>query len=131
MTKQRKVILEELHKVTNHPTADMIYRSVRKRLPRISLGTIYRNLDLLAEQGIIQKLGSEGSKMRFDGDITEHYHIRCVDCGIVDDLFVQAEVSVRKPTSNTEYEILDQRLEFLGRCPKCREKHNQLVKNQR
>ncbi|MGE5577510.1 MAG: Fur family transcriptional regulator, partial [Syntrophothermus sp.] len=53
MTRQRQIILEELKNVTTHPTADEVYEMVRRRLPRISLGTVYRNLELLAEEGII------------------------------------------------------------------------------
>jgi Fur family ferric uptake transcriptional regulator len=56
LTSQRQVILEELKKVKSHPTANEVYDMVRKRLPRIGLGTVYRNLDLLAERGIIKKL---------------------------------------------------------------------------
>jgi Fur family ferric uptake transcriptional regulator len=56
MTRQRRVILEELRKVNTHPSADEIYEIVRKRLPRISLGTVYRNLEILSESGDIQKL---------------------------------------------------------------------------
>ena len=59
MTRQRKVILEELCKVDTHPSADEVYALVRKRLPRISLGTVYRNLEILAESGDIQKTRTE------------------------------------------------------------------------
>jgi len=69
MTKQRRVIVEELKKLKTHPTATLIYELVRKRLPRISLGTVYRNLDLLAEAGIIQKLETAGTQKRFDGTV--------------------------------------------------------------
>ncbi len=63
MTRQRMVILEELKKVRTHPTADELYAMVRARLPRISLGTVYRNLDFLAETGEILKLEAAGSIM--------------------------------------------------------------------
>ena len=68
MTRQRAVILEELRKVKTHPTADELYSIVRERLPRISLGTVYRNLDFLTESKEILKLESAGSIRRFDGD---------------------------------------------------------------
>ena len=67
MTRQRRVILEELRKVKTHPSADEIYEIVRKRLPRISLGTVYRNLEILSESGDIQKLEPGCSLKRFDG----------------------------------------------------------------
>lgn len=68
MTRQRMVILEELRKVKTHPTADELYAMVRTRMPRISLGTVYRNLDFLTESKEILKLESAGSIRRFDGD---------------------------------------------------------------
>ena len=69
-----------------HPTADEVYQVVRKRLPRISLGTVYRNLDVLSESGEISRLDRCGAQYRFDGDLEQHYHIRCSSCGRVDDI---------------------------------------------
>ena len=92
MTRQRMVILEELKKVRTHPTADELYAMVRARLPRISLGTVYRNLDFLAETGEILKLEAAGSIRRFDGDIRPHQHIRCTNCGRVGDVMSSVPV---------------------------------------
>jgi Fur family ferric uptake transcriptional regulator len=69
MTRQRKVILEEIRKTDSHPTADELYQRVRQRLPHVSLGTIYRNLETLAASGLIQKLEMGGSQKRFDGNL--------------------------------------------------------------
>ena len=80
MTRQREVILEELRKVNTHPSADEVYEMVRKRLPRISLGTVYRNLEILSESGDIQKLEPGCTLKRFDGNPSEHSHIRCIRC---------------------------------------------------
>ncbi|MGO9120393.1 MAG: Fur family transcriptional regulator [Desulfomonilaceae bacterium] len=120
MTKQRRVIVEELKKLKTHPTATALYEIVRKRLPRISLGTVYRNLDLLAEAGIIQKLETAGTQKRFDGTVENHYHVRCVQCGQVDDLplpLLRDIEDVLHGLSN--YKILSHRLEFQGVCPSC------------
>jgi Fur family ferric uptake transcriptional regulator len=73
MTNQRQVILEEIQKVNTHPTADEVYETVRKRLPRISLGTVYRNLEILSACGLIQKIGPLSNQMRFDGITKKHY----------------------------------------------------------
>jgi len=120
MTRQRKVILDELRKVTSHPTADEIYNMVRRRLPGISLGTVYRNLEILSDSGMIQKLETSGSARRYDGNPKVHYHVRCVRCERVDDLPVSTlpvlESAIRKGCG---YEILGYRLEFIGVCPKC------------
>jgi len=121
LTRQRRAILEEIAKVTSHPTADEVYKMVRRRLPRISLGTVYRNLEVLSETGAIQKLAPGGSHMRFDANCHAHYHIRCVRCGRVDDVPVaplpDIEQSLRKQTN---YEVLGHSVEFLGVCPECK-----------
>ena len=85
-TRQRQVILEELQAVTSHPTAVELYQLVRRRLPRVSLGTVYRNLDLLARMGLIEKKEHSGGEARFDANTAQHDHLRCVRCGRVDDL---------------------------------------------
>ena len=120
-TPQRRVVLEELRKVTSHPTAVELYQFVRCRLPKISLGTVYRNLQLLAESGIIQKLELGGPEARFDGNPDCHYHVRCVRCGRVDDLDrLPAELVGNEPKEIAGYQILGHRLEFVGICPECR-----------
>src|SRR5262249_59374589 len=69
----------------DHPTADWVYRQARRRLPRISLGTVYRNLKRLAEEGLIREIHAGGHPARFDGNTGRHYHIRCLGCGRVND----------------------------------------------
>ena len=123
MTRQRKVILEELRKLHTHPSADEIYEVVRHRLPRISLGTVYRNLEVLSELGEIQKLELSGLLKRFDWDTKKHYHIRCVRCGRVDD----APIAPLNQLDNelygaTVFEIIGHNLEFTGLCPECSRK---------
>ncbi len=120
MTRQRKVILEELRKLNTHPSADEIYEVVRHRLPRISLGTVYRNLEVLSELGEIQKLELSGLLKRFDWNTKKHYHIRCVRCSRVDD----APIAPLNQLDNelygaTVFEIIGHNLEFTGLCPEC------------
>ena len=122
MTRQRRVILEELRKVNTHPSADEIYEIVRKRLPRISLGTVYRNLEILSESGDIQKLEPGCSLKRFDGDPSEHSHIRCICCDRIADAPVpDLEIDLGRVNS-TDFKIVGHRLEFLGVCPACSDK---------
>ncbi len=119
MTRQRQIILEELRKVKTHPSADEVYEIVRKRLPRISLGTVYRNLEILSESGDIQKLEPGCSLKRFDGDTSEHCHIRCVHCDrIADAPLPDLKIDLEKVKS-TDFKITGHRLEFLGICPEC------------
>ena len=121
-TRQREVILEELREVASHPTATELYERVRARLPRISLGTVYRNLDLLVRQGLVQKLESGSAQARFDGNPDRHQHVRCVRCGRVADVqegpAVQAQGAIRQLSG---HEILGLRVEYVGICPACGE----------
>lgn len=118
MSRQRQMILEELKKVKTHPTADEVYEAARLRIPRISLATVYRNLDALAEDGSIRRLQVSGARMRFDGNPNEHCHIRCTLCGRIDD--VEDDGLVRWPENTGGYEITGCRIEFAGVCPVCR-----------
>ncbi len=123
MTTQRKVILEELRKLDTHPSADEIYEVVRLRLPRISLGTVYRNLDVLSELGAIQKLELSGALKRFDWDTNKHYHIRCIRCNRVDDAPVAPLNQLEDELyDSTVFQIVGHNLEFIGLCPKCSRK---------
>ena len=123
ITKQRQVILEELRKLNTHPSADEIYKVVRRRLPRISLGTVYRNLEILAQMGEIQKLELSGSLKRYDWDTNKHYHIRRVRCNRVDNAPIaplnQLEDELYEATV---FEIIGHNLEFTGLCPECSKK---------
>lgn len=119
-TEQRRVIMEELTKVGTHPTADELYRLVRKRLPKISLGTVYRNLEILSRSGKIRKLEMAGSRKRFDGVVESHYHVRCVRCDRVEDVPGKANECIDEAFQGVKgYRILRHRLEILGICPEC------------
>src|SRR5210317_493923 len=120
LTNQRQVIIEELKKVTSHPTANEVFDMVRKRLPRIGLGTVYRNLDLLSDRGIIKKLEVGGEQKRFDGDTSPHYHIRCINCNRVDDIFIERHKDLEKSAALCcNFKILDHHVQFSGICSKC------------
>jgi len=120
LTTQRQIILEELSKVKTHPTASELYDMVRKRLPRIGLGTVYRNLELMAESGMILKIEVGGTQKRFDATTDEHYHIRCSACGKVDDIDVPVIKELVAQAANTSpYLILGHHVEFTGICSAC------------
>jgi Fur family ferric uptake transcriptional regulator len=119
-TRQRTVLLEELRKLSCHPTAAKLYEIARARMPKISLGTIYRNLDLLAQSGVIQKLHVGGAEARFDGNPEQHHHVRCIHCERVDDVHDLPEDFVKGQVQTLAgYDIVDFRLDFLGICPDC------------
>ncbi|MBP7867849.1 MAG: transcriptional repressor [Acidobacteria bacterium] len=121
ITRQRQVILEELRMTTSHPTADELYLNVRKRLPNISLGTIYRNLDLMSSAGVILKLEAAGSAKRFDGNIQPHHHIRCVACGHISDIPIDRIPSIPMEPTLMGFSVTGYHLDVEGVCPSCRE----------
>lgn len=123
MTRQRGVILEELKKVNSHPTAVEVYEMTRRRLPRISLGTVYRNLEILSECGMIVKLELGGTQKRFDGNVERHHHVRCMRCGSMRDVPGEPLTGIEDAIGRlSDYEIIGSRLEFIGICPGCKEK---------
>lgn len=119
MTKQRKVILEELRKVHSHPTADELYEMVRTRMPRISLGTVYRNLDFLTESGEILKIDAAGSIWRFDGDTRPHQHVRCRVCGRIGDVIPPLPAPEVNAVKVDGFQVLSSRIEYEGICDRC------------
>ena len=135
-TRQRQVILEQLKQLKTHPTPAELYSIVRKRLPKISLGTIYRNLELLAGEKVIRKLDLGGAQSRFDADLDQHYHVRCQACNKVDDMPQTVDqqdlLKIAKQSFNG-YEIFGHRLEFIGLCPPCakRNKRGPAVKKKK
>lgn len=131
MTRQRRVIHEELCSVKTHPTAEEVFAMVRKRLPRISLGTVYRNLDLLCRTGRAIRLESPaGGQRRFDGNANRHYHVRCRQCGKMADIVMESLSSLHQAVKDAcGFEVLDHRLEFVGVCPDCREEKNRTAEN--
>jgi Fur family transcriptional regulator, peroxide stress response regulator len=128
MTRQRETILDIVRQTHSHPSADEIYELVRKQLPRISLGTVYRNLEVLAKMGLIQKLELGGTINRFDWDTNKHYHIRCLNCGQVDNAPIAPLNKLEDELYGaTVFSIIGHRLEFEGLCPDCTEKEAQKV----
>lgn len=125
MTQQREIILKELKKYPGHPTADELYEKVRKKLSRISLATVYRNLEILSEAGQVRKIEISGRQKRFDSTLHQHNHVYCIECHRVDNIELNhmsgAEI---KPKDLRGYAIDGYRIEFKGICPDCLKKKN-------
>jgi len=120
MTHQREIILDEIKKCAAHPTADELYDRIKKKLPRISLATVYRNLEIMSEAGLIHKLEISGRQKRFDWDLHQHDHIYCVQCHRVDNIDLADKREITLPADeNRGYEVSGCRIEFYGICPKC------------
>lgn len=131
MTRQRSVILDTLLSMRSHPTADELYAVVRRQLPSVSLGTIYRNLDVLARSGQVRKLDTGGSQARFDAELEPHHHVRCSACGRVDDVAIARENRIRRPEKSMHgFSITGYRIEYDGFCPDCRNGSSMAVSTQ-
>ena len=115
-SKQRFTILHELQQVTTHPTADEIFALTKKTIPNISLGTVYRNLNELSEQGAVLKFTING-KEHFDGNINPHIHLCCEKCGEILDVFDKfGDISV-KLVQNDSFKVNN--IILSGCCEKC------------
>lgn len=120
LTRQRQLILDILRKPGFHPTAVEVFDEVRKQLPTISLGTVYRNLEILCRQGRIRKIETCGDQKRFDATPGNHLHVICSCCGRVQDVENEPDLDVsRLKDIETEFTITGVRLELLGLCPEC------------
>jgi Fur family peroxide stress response transcriptional regulator len=119
-TKQKEAIMEVLRGTTSHPTADWVYSEVRKEIPNISLGTVYRNLRLLCQSGDILELDLCGNLSRFDARPDNHYHFRCEKCGQVFDVDEPVDKKIDgRIARKTGFMIIYHKLEFRGVCRKC------------
>jgi Fur family transcriptional regulator, peroxide stress response regulator len=120
-SRQRERILTLLQAARNHPTADWIYAQLKAEFPRLSLGTVYRNLTILAEQGLIKKIHSGSTFDRFEAQVAQHYHLICTQCDSISDF----EMPIYKDINDrarrmTNFQIQGHRIEFYGLCSACR-----------
>lgn len=123
-SKQRDVIMEYLKSTVSHPTADEVYKNVKEKQPDISLGTVYRNLNLLADKNMILRLHMSDGIDRFDADISEHHHLYCRKCKRVYDLKMKKEVDMGKlvkAVDNCGNSVEGCVIFFHGVCEKCKE----------
>jgi Fur family transcriptional regulator, peroxide stress response regulator len=119
-TKQREAVLNVLRNTKSHPTADQIYDAVRKEIPNISKGTVYRNLQVLQQDGEIAVLNINGTQSRYEAKQASHYHFRCYRCSRVFDLDepVIEELDDRV-AKKTGFKVSYHQMEFLGLCKEC------------
>ena len=121
--RKRDAILAYLRQTDEHPSAEAVYAGLKTVMPDVSLGTVYRNLALFKEQGLIQSLGSVRGVERFDGNIEPHVHFICNDCGKVTDLH-QMQVPGELTETATKLagaRVTQCQLTFRGQCGACGE----------
>jgi Fur family peroxide stress response transcriptional regulator len=128
-TKQRKAILGFLRSTRSHPTADQIYETIRKNVPNISKGTVYRNLQVLIDNGIVSVLDIRGTLSRYEIKQETHYHFRCEACGRVYDLDEPVDPGLDDRISKrTGFLVSGHQTEFRGRCADCRRPSPKILK---
>jgi Fur family peroxide stress response transcriptional regulator len=121
-SKQRERILELLQSTGIHPTATWIYDQLRGEFPSLSLGNVYRNLNILLEQGLIKKIDFGSTFDRYDANITRHYHFICEKCGSITDLAMPIIDELNKRVDDeTNFKTRRHRIEFYGICDRCDE----------
>jgi len=124
ITPQRHAILSYLMDTMGHPTADEIYRALEPRFPNMSVATVYNNLKMFIEAGLVRELTYGDSSSRFDADVSNHYHIICEKCGKIEDFtYPSLDEVERKAEEVTGFEVHGHRLELYGVCKDCRRNH--------
>ena len=119
-TKQRQAILKVLRNTRCHPTAERIYEEVKKEIPNISMGTVYRNLQVLQENGAVSELNLNGTLSRFEAKQKSHYHFRCERCDRVIDIDMPVDRELdKKVAKRMGLKISHHQLEFRGLCRDC------------
>lgn len=119
-TNQRKIIYEIIKSTNIHPTADWIYEKAKVYIQNISLGTVYRNLKVLQEEGLILEI-TDGRQSRFDARTDRHYHFKCIKCDSIYDidldmLHISADLEYLE---NKGFKINQINVDVEGICPKC------------
>jgi Fur family transcriptional regulator, peroxide stress response regulator len=119
-SRQRDKILQLLKNTTTHPTADWVYDQLKMDFPDISMGTVYRNLNILIDQGAIGKIDFGSTFDRFDGNNTHHYHFICEKCNAIFDLEIPVDSKLNeKAAKGTSFKVNRHRIEFYGNCKQC------------
>ena len=123
ITPQRSLIFDELSKATDHPTADAIYKRVRKSLSNISFDTVYRTLLSFTEIGIVSLVEGTGEQKRFEPNLHQHHHFRCIKCYTIFDFENDAYDDIVVPAAvQKQGVIINKRVVLEGICSKCKEK---------
>ena len=120
-TQQRAAVFDYLSRVEHHPTAEEVFLTVKNKIPKISLATVYKNLEALVSCGAASKLAYGDGSARYDIRTDHHYHTRCLKCGVVSDLEASdGDKLLKQIKPKAGFEVKDYRLELIGYCRACR-----------
>lgn len=124
-SRQRELIYQTVMENQVHPTAEFVYNYLKKDNPQLSLGTVYRNLQQLSENGIISRVSIPDQPDRFDGITTPHYHAVCTECGSITDVFMENMADIDGlVASKTGLDIVGHEIVFKIICPMCKNRDN-------
>ncbi len=113
-------MLELLRATESHPSADWIYERLKKDFKNLSMGTVYRNLGILIDQGFVRKIDFGSTFDRFDANVTRHYHFVCEKCGAISDVEMPFDDALNRKAGRVgNFEVRSHRIEFFGVCGKC------------
>lgn len=122
-TIQKDLVCNAVYEMKRHVTANEVYEFIKEAYPSIGKGTVYRNLEILAEEGSLRKVEVPDGPNRFDFTLKDHYHVRCVECGDVYDVDMDAITDLMEKIHDTHgIKFLSYDITFKGICPKCKEK---------
>lgn len=126
VTPQRLAVYEALADETWHPNAEMLFKKLQPRFPAMSFATVYKTVEILQDIDVIQILNTGEDSFRYDADVSEHYHLRCLKCGNVDDARMDENIQ-KQLTGEVEkasgYSISRRQFYFFGLCPTCAKIH--------
>lgn len=118
---QRDRILEVLKTTDSHPTADWLYSQLKSEFPKLSPGTVYRNLGILQEMGKVKKIQYGSTFDRFEANLSDHYHLICESCNSITDINLPACKDIlNKAEALSNFSINYHQIEFYGICLSCR-----------
>lgn len=121
VTPQRLAIYNMLAATKAHPNAEMIFNSLQTLYPTMSLATVYKTMEILKEIGLVQILNAGEDSFRYDADVSNHPHVRCLKCGKVEDIEnIEYSTFLEQVGQGTDYELLGQQFYFYGVCPTCK-----------
>ncbi|MGM7703298.1 peroxide-responsive transcriptional repressor PerR [Pseudalkalibacillus sp. Hm43] len=124
ITPQRHAILEYLIQTLSHPTADEIYKALESKFPNMSVATVYNNLRVFKNAGLVKELTYGDSSSRFDCVTTDHYHVICEECGKIVDFSYPGLDEVENVAEHvTGFKVNNHRMEVYGTCPDCQKVH--------
>ncbi len=124
ITPQRQSILQYLIEADSHPTADEIYQSLSPQFPNMSVATVYNNLKVFKETGLVKELTYGDASSRFDFETHNHYNIICYQCGKITDFHYPRLDEVEQLAQHvTSFSVTHHRMEIYGVCPECQSKN--------